>query len=819
MSVERLNAEARDGLSALWQRLRAGGCGAPPECQGQLIRPVVALAGAAALGAARDEALWAAVAAVQLAHEASLLHDDVIDNAALRRNEPTLATRSGVAAALVEGDHLLTTAYRLAAATGSAAFVSAFAYAVERTVAGEKLQGRSAGLVLDERAYRNIVGSKSGELLACALASAPLLAGAPCAGEWYALGRRLGTLYQMLDDLLDYCPEADTGKPALGDYQHGRWTWPLQELGDVGFGREPVDVARLLAAPDAHGSVPLQRALARFQREADEVLAALALHLPDDEVIGAMVTNWTQRAAQVVERAAGASVDAWLRDTVAARFNGRYDLREFFRVNSRSFSFAATLFPPGFREHVSAIYAFCRFTDDLADSDDGTRTEDRLLRLDRWLALSRQAFDGSATGIRLLDDVMPRAAAAGVPFEYVEELVEGMRMDVRNDRYRTLQDLRVYSYRVAGVVGQWLTRTCGIHDPATLERAAALGHAMQLTNILRDVGEDLRRERLYLPGELLMEHGIDEAQLGAAARGTVDAGAQPLARDAYARMLERLMTHADRDYELALEATPRLPAYFRRAVVVAAHVYRGIHAEVRSNGYDNLTRRAHTSTATKVRLAARALLPGGLAEAVGNGRSPRRALTTALLLTGLLAAPGHAQRSASAGEPQTPAAHAHTLQKRLQHAPAFDAAIALDLTRALYFVAVDSSSAVQRGHALVGELRRHAPGFAEQHDLLILAYEGAFNMLEAKHGRWPHQRVRAVRAGLSRLDAAVAGAPSSVEVRYLRLVSTHYLPGFFGRRDSARDDLRALTELLSGTGAELPPSLHGVISRFVAEVG
>jgi geranylgeranyl pyrophosphate synthase len=180
--------EARRGLDALYERLRAGGFATPAAADGQLIRPVLCLAGARGLGMAEDEALWSAAAALQLAHEASLLHDDVIDGAAMRRSHPTLAATHGVAAALVEGDHLLTTSYRLAA-TSSPSFVAAFAYAVERTVAGEKLQGMASGMVLDERSYRGIVSAKSGELLGCALAAAALTRSDPRAAGLCDLGR------------------------------------------------------------------------------------------------------------------------------------------------------------------------------------------------------------------------------------------------------------------------------------------------------------------------------------------------------------------------------------------------------------------------------------------------------------------------------------------------------------------------------------------------------------------------------------------------------------------------------------------------------
>jgi 15-cis-phytoene synthase len=824
---------ARASLAALYSQLRDAGCAAPLEAEGQMIRPLLALAGAEALGCQRDASFWAAVAAVQLAHEASLVHDDVIDCAQTRRAAPTIAASRGVAAALVEGDHLLTTAYRLAATTTSGTFMTSFTHAVERTVAGEKLQGRSAGEQLDERAYRNVVGMKSGELLGCALATAPLLADDPRASDWYVLGRRIGTLYQMLDDLLDYCPAVDVGKPTLGDFAQGRWTWPLLELPDVAAGEDVHNVALRFATPDASGMSPLQRCGVRFRREVENVRAAVASRMPHDVVINEMLQSWSHRVDAAV--AAHAEVAAArVRESLDARVLAVGDLRTFFRENSRSFSFAAALFPAEFRTRVTGVYAFCRLTDDLADSDDGLGENERLLRLDLWERLARSAYAGSPSGIPLLDDVMTAAAAAGVPFAYVEELMEGMRMDLRGERYETLTDLRRYSYRVAGVVGQWLTRMCGVHDSATLERAAHLGHAMQLTNILRDVGEDLRAGRLYLPAETLRTFGITEAQLlHAMQERTVPAR--------YPDLLEQLMHAADVDYASALGAVGALPAAFRRAIVVAAHVYRGIHAGIRTHGYDNLNARARAGLGAKVLLALRAIMGQDIAPphnahlpAAGTvvtpaatpsaSTLPQRRVSAALLLlvTLVAAAPAEAQRGSAASSADlpsreamgvaSPASWAHFLESAHAAAP-HDAAIGLDLLRSLFFVSVDSAAALPRAQETLERVRGHAPGFARERRSLLLAYEGALLMLHAKHGSWPPARLRAVRGGLERLDAAVAAAPADVEIRYLRLVNTHYMPRFFGRRESAREDLRAVAALLPD--ASLPKALHSVISEFV----
>jgi phytoene synthase len=125
---------------------------------------------------------------------------------------------------------------------------------------------------------------------------------------------------------------------------------------------------------------------------------------------------------------------------------------------------------------------------------------------------------------------------------------------------------------------------------------------MQLTNILRDMGEDLRMGRVYLPEDSMARHGVGRELLEMMARG--EAPISP----GYRSLLEELMEEADRDYQRAFLAIPRLPLYFQRPVAVAARVYQAIHQEIRRNGYENLTRRARTSLLTKIRLGAGALM-------------------------------------------------------------------------------------------------------------------------------------------------------------------------------------------------------------------
>lgn len=278
---------------------------------------------------------------------------------------------------------------------------------------------------------------------------------------------------------------------------------------------------------------------------------------------------------------------------------------QYFAHHSRSFRFAARFMPRNERAQLARVYAYCRYTDDLVDAAVDPSADAIEARLGAWMRLSERAYAGERTGIALLDQTMPEMASARVPFEYARDLVAGMRMDLHHRPYADLRELRVYTYRVAGVIGLWLTELYGVHDQRVLHHAAALGHALQLTNILRDVGEDWSRGRVYLPLDRLQAHGLEAHDLGA-----MRAGLAPV-DDRFRGLVEELMRVADADYRDAFAALPALPAFFARPVAVAAHVYRGIHDEIRRAGYDTLRRRAHTSLPRKLWLGLRSLTATG----------------------------------------------------------------------------------------------------------------------------------------------------------------------------------------------------------------
>lgn len=270
--------------------------------------------------------------------------------------------------------------------------------------------------------------------------------------------------------------------------------------------------------------------------------------------------------------------------------------------HSRSFRLASLVLPRADRERVERVYAWCRFTDNLCDDPPaGATPAERRQALDEWLAWSGAAYDGQRSGIVVLDTVMREMRESGAPFALARTLVRGVQSDLDFRPFPTMLELRDYTFSVASVVGLWLCHLFGVREPWMLSRATALGHAMQLSNILRDVGEDLGAGRTYLPLDALAHHGLDPASLREYRDGrrAVD--------QAWVALMESLMARASADYALAREAIPHLPRPFARSVALASAVYEGIHDAIRSNGHDNFRRRARVTLSRRLYLGVRSV--------------------------------------------------------------------------------------------------------------------------------------------------------------------------------------------------------------------
>ena len=274
------------------------------------------------------------------------------------------------------------------------------------------------------------------------------------------------------------------------------------------------------------------------------------------------------------------------------------DLNQYFKHHSRSFSFAARFFTAADRERVCRLYAFCRITDDIVDEAEksGPPQYDAQEAIAAWKQLVRQSFDGTPSGIPWLDQLMRESRAAQTPFELIGELFKGVESDLTTVRISTEEELDAYAYRVGSVVGIWMCYLLGVQSARMHDFAAALGSAMQITNILRDVGQDLDANRVYIPAVLLSRYGLTIDDVVEMKRsGSIS--------ENYVALLRHLMDTADSRYERAWEGLVRLPPRFGLAASIASGVYRGIHREIIRNRYNNLTRRARTSSTRKLLLA------------------------------------------------------------------------------------------------------------------------------------------------------------------------------------------------------------------------
>lgn len=273
------------------------------------------------------------------------------------------------------------------------------------------------------------------------------------------------------------------------------------------------------------------------------------------------------------------------------------------KAGSKSFDMASRLLPARYRLPARALYAFCRSSDDAVDENPGSSRP--TLALKARLA----AIYAGNPGPRIEDRAFAMVAHHHrIPFAVPAALLEGFEWDEQGRRYETLDDLLDYAARVAGTVGVMMCLVMERHERETLSRAAELGLAMQLTNIARDVGEDARRGRVYLPLEWMHDAGWDADTFLA----------DPRHGPALAGVVRRLLAEADRHYRLATGGIAGLPFGCRAAIASAASIYRAIGTRVAANGYDSISQRAVTGSREKLLLASGAalsvLVPGRVPE-------------------------------------------------------------------------------------------------------------------------------------------------------------------------------------------------------------
>ncbi len=262
------------------------------------------------------------------------------------------------------------------------------------------------------------------------------------------------------------------------------------------------------------------------------------------------------------------------------------------RNGSRTFLAASFLLPRRVHQPAAALYAFCRLADDAIDGPGGRA--DALLQLRRRIAAAYAGQPHAAAADRALAVVVARHR---IPVVCFDALLEGFEWDLAGRRYDTLDELQAYAARVAGSVGAMMALLMGVRSEEGLARACDLGVAMQLSNIARDVGEDARMGRLYLPRDWLLEAGIDpDAWLAA-----------PVFGPALASVVRRLLAAADALYDQVDAGVARLPLGCRPGINAARFLYAEIGREVARRGHDSVTRRARVPGWRKAWLLGRAV--------------------------------------------------------------------------------------------------------------------------------------------------------------------------------------------------------------------
>jgi len=270
--------------------------------------------------------------------------------------------------------------------------------------------------------------------------------------------------------------------------------------------------------------------------------------------------------------------------------------RALMRGGSKSFFAAGLLLPRYMHDPATALYAFCRLADDAIDQAEG-EVGGQHAALERLRTRLDLAYAGTPVAHPADRAFAAMVARYDMPKALPDSLLEGFAWDAEGRRYEDIYALHAYAARVAGTVGAMMAVLMGVRAPGAIARACDLGIAMQLTNISRDVGEDARQGRLYLPLAWLRAEDIDpDAFL-----------ANPVFTPAIGRVIRRVLQSAEALYARGALGIAQLPLRCRPGIRAAGLIYAEIGAALAGNGYDSVTVRAHVPARRKVALLARSL--------------------------------------------------------------------------------------------------------------------------------------------------------------------------------------------------------------------
>jgi phytoene synthase len=258
-------------------------------------------------------------------------------------------------------------------------------------------------------------------------------------------------------------------------------------------------------------------------------------------------------------------------------------------ASGSSFYYSFLFLPPERRRAITALYAFCREVDDVVDE-----SSDAQLAATK-LAWWRQEVAGLYAGNPrhpVMRALAPHVKSFGLEESHVQDIISGMEMDLTQTRYLDWKGLERYCYHVAGVVGLLAARIFGYTEPRTLDYARALGIAFQLTNIIRDVGEDARKNRIYLPMEDLQKFGVPAAEI----LGLRQSGA-------FTKLMRFQAERARSHYEEAFRALPPADRKTQRPGLIMAAIYRTLLDEIERDGFAVLHRRTSLTPLRKFWIA------------------------------------------------------------------------------------------------------------------------------------------------------------------------------------------------------------------------
>ena len=269
-------------------------------------------------------------------------------------------------------------------------------------------------------------------------------------------------------------------------------------------------------------------------------------------------------------------------------------------ASGSSFYYSFLFLPPERRRAITALYAFCREVDDVVDECHDPQLA--AIKLAWWREELDRLYAGQPEHpvTRALQAVLPNFS---LPQELLLEIIDGMEMDLHQSRYPDFKALSLYCYRVASVVGLLAAEIFGYEDRRTLKYAHDLGMAFQLTNIIRDVGEDARRGRVYLPQDELARFGIAEADLLASPP-------PPGFADAFRRLMEFQIERAESYYAEALRQLPEGDRKAQRAGLIMAAIYRATLDEIKRDAGLVLSQRLSLTPLRKLWLAGRTWIKG-----------------------------------------------------------------------------------------------------------------------------------------------------------------------------------------------------------------